>query len=34
VNSNCLNINEDLAYREIIGYTNVNKIKIPRKVLI
>jgi HKD family nuclease len=27
VNSNWLNINEDLAYRKIISCTNVNKIK-------
>jgi hypothetical protein len=33
VNSNWLNINEDLAYRKIISYTNVNKIKFLRKYL-
>jgi hypothetical protein len=27
VNSNRLNVNEDLAYRKIISCTNVNKIK-------
>jgi hypothetical protein len=33
VNSNWLNINEDLAYRTIISCTNVNKIKYPQKYL-
>jgi hypothetical protein len=33
VNSNWMNINEDLAYRKIISCTNVNKIKSLGKYL-
>jgi hypothetical protein len=33
VNSNWLNINEDLAYKKIISCTNVND-KLPRKIFI
>jgi hypothetical protein len=33
VNSKWLNINEDLAFRKRIGFTNVSKIKSPGKYL-
>jgi hypothetical protein len=33
VNSNWPNINEDLAYKKIIGCTNVNRIKVLGKYL-